>query len=243
MSVDVSGVVLDGPALLTLKVAEQGSVIVEVPSMGLPLCPAAAAIADVYRINPGSLASANGEWLDERRLQPCSSPNHFLEISEFLVNTEFGFQLTYPTLPDGYLVQEGPASLNSAHRLSLFLVREKEWQDYRNSPAEREGPPQISIDVFANTRNQWSGQWARTNPAVSHLERATTAIEEVVVADANAVHYAADGLYPLDTYVVAHGGFVFLLSAMLAGDDQDLGEDFREMIRSLRFIPTQEESL
>lgn len=234
IAIDSSAIAFDGPVLVEIDDLERGIIIIEVLSMGLLLCAASPSMADVHRINVGDLVNARGAY-DADRLRPCESADHFLRAYRAYTNGDFGIQFTYPTLPNGYVLQPRTADNDPTHQFALDLFRESEWQEFQRATEAREGPPAISIDVYTNVKRQWSGLWAETHPELSHVSRIMSDIEYVVIGGANAVNYFADGLFPLDTFVVANGDHVFVLTAMIPDASDAIATDFKELIASLEF--------
>ena len=62
---------------------------------------------------------------------------------------------------------------------------------------------------------------------------------EAVVGGANAVYYLVDGLYPTDTYVVAHGDAIYLLAGAYLTVDDQIHHDFEALVDSFTFIEAQ----
>lgn len=81
VSVNTDAVALDGPSLITIKDESGADVVVAVPSMGINLCLAKDAIADVYTIKAGDVAEARGTVDEEGRIVPCESSDHYLKIT------------------------------------------------------------------------------------------------------------------------------------------------------------------
>lgn len=79
VSVDLSGIALDGPAIVTLDTAD-GRREIHVPSFGLTLCAAKDNIADVYAIQAGDQVAVRGEREADGAIVPCADEEHFLRV-------------------------------------------------------------------------------------------------------------------------------------------------------------------
>ncbi len=236
-NVDLSPVAYDGPALLTVQADSGESKIIAVPSMGRNLCQAKDSIADPSLVAVGDTVSVLGEVDSEGQIVPCVDASHYLKVVGEVVDPTLGFAFKYPKSPQGYVLEDIPAKNASAQFLRGVMLTEKSEYDALQSTSEvREGPPTIQIHVYKNALNQSSAVWAmkNANESLSNLMRGE--VKEVVVAGASAVEYSADGLYANRVFVVAHGGYVYVL----VGSSQDVSSqihfDFDSFVKSFRFI-------
>jgi hypothetical protein len=154
-------------------------------------------------------------------------------------NPEIGLAFTYRAGPEGYVVNE---AIPMAVDPTLFRFVHVVPAEVANQtpPEGGEGPAQISISVYKNVGNEWSGQWAESHPQYSNIQLKTGEVKEVVVGGANAVEYARDGLYPATVVVVAHGGYVYVFDGAYLDKDSDLYKDFLPLVNSVTFIPVEE---
>jgi hypothetical protein len=81
-NIDLEGVVIDGPALVTVSTDGDGDKVVAVPSMGINLCAAAPNIVDIYTLSVGDIVSARGLLDEEGRIVPCNDESHYLRVQE-----------------------------------------------------------------------------------------------------------------------------------------------------------------
>lgn len=81
VSVDLSGIALDGPAVVTIVTAEDTQEAINVPSFGLMLCAAKDNIADVYALKAGDEVEVNGERGEDGSIVPCTDEDHFLRVT------------------------------------------------------------------------------------------------------------------------------------------------------------------
>ena len=156
-------------------------------------------------------------------------------------NKDVGLEFTYKTGPDGYVLGEADASENSDGNIKTIILmqtKDKENIDKGGAPVNSEGPAIMSINIFSNTENKEAGIWAMENPAFSNMGLKTNDSTAVVVGGANAVRYNADGLYASDNVVVAHGGFIYVLTGMYIDANSNLKKDFSPLVDSIKFIET-----
>lgn len=151
----------------------------------------------------------------------------------------YGYAFSYRGGADGYVVLEPDgASAHPDHLKTVVLMEKREYDALLASTDAREGPPTINISIYRNSENMWSGQWAAAHPSESNVGLAVAEPEEGTFAGANAVRYLVDGLYPTDTIVVAHGGFVYILSGSYLDATSAIRQDFEPFLNSFAFIPT-----
>lgn len=238
INIDQSQIILDGPSIITINDADVGTFIVAVPSMGLPLCPAADNIADVAQAAVGDTIEVSGSMDSDGYIVPCDSPEHYLTLTSVARDTVLGFEFSYRKGPNGYLTLEDRESTHVDFFTGLMLVNKKEQEEFEQSDDPREGPPAMHVHVYRNTNNEFASVWSEKNPLESNSSSALGAPEEAVVGGANAVHFVADGLYPIDTYVVAHGEHIYVLMGAHLDTESVLYKDFQSLVSSLVFIPS-----
>jgi hypothetical protein len=147
-----------------------------------------------------------------------------------------GFTFMYRKEPNGYILEESIQGEGENHVKTIVLMLESDYKALQQSTDAREGPPVISLQIFENVEKVQPGVWADRNSSISNVGLSLTDIEETVVAEANAVRYTADGLYPIDTVIIAHAGYIFMLSGSYLESSSAIREDFQPFIDSLSFI-------
>lgn len=156
-------------------------------------------------------------------------------------NPQIGLEFRYRAGPKGYVVNEAiPMAVDPILFRFIHVVPAEVAN--QTPPEGGEGPAQISISVYKNEKNEWSGQWAESHPQYSNIQLKTGDVKEVVVGGANAIEYARDGLYPATVVVVAHGGFVYVFDGAYLDADSDLYKDFLPLVNTVKFIPIAEEN-
>lgn len=81
-AVDTSKTPVDGPVLITLRTESEGTVVIAVPSMGLPMCAAYASMDDAFALKAGQEIEVRGSEGTENRIVPCTSADHYLRVIE-----------------------------------------------------------------------------------------------------------------------------------------------------------------
>lgn len=156
-------------------------------------------------------------------------------------NPEIGLEFSYRTGPEGYVIQESipmavdPDLVRFVHVVPASVAN-------LPPPEGGEGPAQISISVYRNSKNEWSGQWAESHTQYSNIGLKQGEVAEAVVGGANAVRYMRDGLYPAEVVVVAHGGLVYVFDGAYLEPESALKKDFAPLVESVKFIPIVDES-
>jgi hypothetical protein len=158
-------------------------------------------------------------------------------------NSALGYEFTYRTGPNGYVVEEASKADPDNELLShIMLVRTKDLPMIQNPPAGSEGPATINIAVYKNTKKQQPLNWADEHTQASNISLKTGDVSEAVSGGANAIRYKADGLYVMDILIVAHGGNIYVIDGQYADENSDLKKDFSPIVESLKFIPSPNSS-
>lgn len=149
-----------------------------------------------------------------------------------------GFEFAYKTGPDGYVLEEmKPASEPGSPLQTLVLLptRDKERLLREGAPMGGEGPATLTINIFDNAMKRQPGVWAMEQSAYSNYGLKRGEVTETVVGGANAVAYAADGLYPSTNVVVAHGSKIYLFTGMVPDETSSLRTDFLALLETVKF--------
>lgn len=153
-------------------------------------------------------------------------------------SSELGFEFDYSTGEEGFVLDERPlADPHPNARANIVLWHADDYDQVLNPPVGGEGPPSITIRVFKNPERQFPRQWAEANAHYSNINLAMGDIGEAVVGGANAIRYAADGLYPANIAVVAHGENVYVFLGSYREQGSTLEQAFQPLLNSVRFIP------
>lgn len=240
--VDVTGVMVDGPALIDIETEIGESHSIAVPSMGINLCPAAQNIANVYDVAIGDVVSVRGTFGEEKSIVPCNDASHYLQVVGVHLDTEVGFRFEYPKGPDGYLdTGEGfTFSDDPSFIKGIMLVNKKEYEAMKENTEPREGPPTIQIQVYRNPERQQSAVWLDSHPQETNINLAVSEPGEASVGGVTALRFTADGLYASDVYVVTVGEYVFLLRGEYIDKNSDIYRTFTDIVDNFEFIPTGE---
>lgn len=236
--VNLEGVALDGPALLSVQTETGEMYTVAVPSMGVRLCPAFEQIADPFVIERGDMVDVRGRVEDDGfTIIPCDDADDYLNATSQLSDDTLGYAFTYTKGPNGYvsLTEEDMIGANLISAISL--VNRAEYESLQDAPPGREGPPSISVRVYENSAKSQPSVWVMENPNDSNIKLAQRDPVEAVVGGANAVFFVGDGLYPFETYIVAHNNYIYVLTGMYFTQEDVIYKDFQTLVETFEFIP------
>lgn len=238
ISVDLSQMMLDGPAVIKGISENSEEFEVAIPSMGLPLCVAVDNIADVSMVAVGDKIEVLGNKNEQGQIIPCDDKNHYFNVTGVMMDEAFGFWFEYRKGPDGYVTIENNESLHEDFVTGINLFNKKEYEEFQNSLDAREGPTSMGLRVYQNPQKKFASVWAMENSGETNISLALGESNEAVVGGANAEHFIADGLYPIDTYVVASGEHIYVLTGSYLDQKDSIYNDFQKLVSSFTFIPT-----
>ncbi len=238
--VNFEQVALDGPSLIAVTVIETGETrTVAVPSMGLPQCAAAASIADPFQLAPGDTVSVRGLVRDTGEVVPCDNQSHFLEASRTEEKTEAGITFTYKKGPNGYVLEENTrTSSDEAAELtySAVFTNTAAYAEFVQSEDARESPENFEVRVYENSARLGPTQWAQAYNTESNITLAIETPVAVTVAGASGITYTADGLYPIKTYVVGRGEYVYVFAGMFDPSNTTMSLDYSNFMALVSFL-------
>lgn len=237
--VNLDGAALDGPALITIEAENGDAYEIAVPTMGIQLCAAYERIADPFTTTVGDRVTVSGELDEFGRIVPCEKEAHYLEVTTTAHDAVYGFSFEYRKGPDGYTTLEDTESANSDYVTGVTLFNTTEYEQFLESTDVREGPPALHVRVYENSESLNAAAWITRNPRESNIEMALGGPEEEFVGGVNAVQYVVDGLYPINTYVVAHGQYVYVLMGAYREPNDALFTDFEALVSSFTVTSTE----
>jgi len=103
-------------------------------------------------------------------------------------------------------------------------------------PNASEGPPAITVDIFPNTEGLTASDWVERTPASNFQLSPDGTLASSTVGGSEAVAYVWDGLYRGESYVFTHENRIYMLSVTYLDADDQIREDFTELLQSLRFL-------
>lgn len=237
--VDLEGVMVDGPALLSVQTETGEMYTVAVPSMGLRLCPAFEHIADPFVIERGDMVEVRGKVEEgASTIVPCDDADDYVRAMSQLRDDTLGYAFTYTKGPDGYVALTEEEMIGANLISAVSLVNRTEYESLQDAPPGREGPPSISVRVYENSAKSQPSVWVMENPNDSNIKLAQSDPIEEVVGGANAVFFVGDGLYPFETYIVAHNNYIYVLTGMYFTVEDAIYQDFQTFVETFEFIPT-----
>lgn len=236
--VNTDQIAFDGPALITFTEVDGTARTIAVPSMGINLCAAAAAIADVSLITLGDTVRVSGTLGENNHIVPCESADHYLTVERPYENESLGIAFSYRVAPEGYVLTEPETDSSIVDALVLQLKSDVEMME---GVTETEAPPAMSVYVYENTANQSAQVWVDAHPSEANTALMIGESTDTVVGGANAVAYTIDGLYPARTIVVLHGSYVYVLTGAYLDVESTIAQDFMPLVASFMFIPREGE--
>lgn len=153
--------------------------------------------------NVNTAATTTAEQTPEVTSQPRTFTVAEGDLQFTYTDGSFGYTLTEPAIP---------ASDTSGVVHRIVLMPTTDYLDQKNRVGG-EASPAWTVDVYENTKKQSPGVWADANTLQSNIKLAQGEISEEVIAGANAAAYTIDGLYPATVHVIAHGGFIYVVTA------------------------------
>ncbi len=152
----------------------------------------------------------------------------------------FGYEFWYEGGEDGYITLEYNESTHPDFVSGMMLMNRAEYELLQASTDAREGPPAMHLRIYTNPANLHAPVWAMRNPSETNYGLMRGTETEAVVGGANATHFTADGLYLIDTYVVANGEHIYVLTGAYREPNDEIHQDFQSLIASFNFIaPTE----
>ncbi len=79
--IDTDGIMLDGPYVINIAAENGARTRIEIPSMGINLCPAQDAIAGIDTLAVGQTIEVRG-YASGSALVPCERADHYLRVIE-----------------------------------------------------------------------------------------------------------------------------------------------------------------
>lgn len=167
-------------------------------------------------------------------------PSDVVEASmSSIVDEKIGVRFLYRTDPHTQMITEIKRGTESdatfVKGYQLALRSDFESMEERGAG---EGPPTITLTVFKNEQKLFPRLWATQFPLQSNIELARTDPQEVLVGDSEAVRYLVDGLYSIDTFVVTHDKYIYVVSGAYMDDNSLIRRDFLSFIESIEFLPS-----
>lgn len=236
-AVDLSAMMLDGPAVVRVRTAAQGIVTIAVPSRGRNLCAARQRLAAPEKLNVGELVSVRGRRSEDGAIVPCEDASHAFRLVSRHSVPEQGFRFDYLKEPDGYVAVPVNVSESPAPVYAISLMARSDADTLADGAGPRESPKAVSLRVYRNAKHLHAPVWVERNRRLSSIDLATSAVEEAVLAGANAVRYRTDGLYQSEHIVAAHDGKIFHLTVTFDSRDEAIYRGFVEMAGTFEFTP------
>lgn len=158
-------------------------------------------------------------------------------MTTYTLNNE-GLQFDYPSGRGGYTLSDLPvADGEVVPQRSLRILPTTDYVAEQGREGG-EGSPAWVVSVYPNTSKLQPSVWMDRFKTVSNIDMAVATPTEMVIGGANAVSYRIDGLYPTEMSVIAHGGYMFVVSVSYLDENSPTYRDREAWINSFTFVPT-----
>lgn len=98
-----------------------------------------------------------------------------------------------------------------------------------------EGPPTMNIDIYKNPKKYAPRAWAEAYPDFSNFHLAVGEVFDGALGEGEAIRYAVDGLYHIDTHVVRYGEYIYIVSGAYLDETSPTRVDFPYFLGSISF--------
>jgi hypothetical protein len=241
-SVDVEGVTQANPGIVVATTDSGETFITLVPTLDTPECVAAASkIADVTRVQVGDTITVTGVPDQAGNIIPCDDAGHTFAVYQEGGDTAYGYTFVYRKDPQGYSMLADTESTHPDFLSGGVLFDRYEYELFTAARDAREGPRAMHVRVYANQANASASVWATNHHTETNSHLMIGDMSEVVVGGANGVRFTSDGLYPSTTYVIAHGGFMYVLSGSYMDMNDAMYHDFISVVESVTFTSVEQE--
>jgi len=140
----------------------------------------------------------------------------------------YGISFSYS---DTYALLEREAGNGERYHYVITLI---DKDALANVPADGEGPPAISIDIFQNNlEKQKVEEWIRGNSFSNFKLSPDNALASTTVAGTEAYAYTWDGLYRGESTVFAHKENIIMMSVTSLSPADAIRADFSDILASL----------
>lgn len=136
--------------------------------------------------------------------------------------------------PDNYDVQEHD-STGAGAKHHTIVVGDK--GALAGAPANSEGPPVITIDIFPNPGNPGAEKWIKATNESNYKLSPDGVLTATKVAGYDAIAYVWDGLYRSTTIVFPHKSQMYMLSVGYNSPTDQIRQDFPKVVASIQFDP------
>ena len=228
----------DELTIITLITEVNTLYTVAVPAGGSSVCEAGDAIAEISVIEPGDKIGVRGKTDAEGRIVPCESEFHSLRIHGVYENDEVGLTFSYRKSPAGYrLITDGyDFSADPQFITGALLMYEDDAKGVSFDSPDIILPPSTALRVYHNPEGLSADAWAQANAEETNYEQALADPAEITVGQRAAIGYTVRGVYFTDTYVVAYGEYVLLVSGEYIEYESEAFHDIERLVRTIEFI-------
>lgn len=142
--------------------------------------------------------------------------------------------------PEGYvLTPENEAIFDYPQLVEAVVLFRPEMGVAFDGSSGMELAPAIKIAVYNNHLKQSVSVWIGENPQVANTALAVTPLAETVIGGTNAVRYTTDGQYRTQLAVIAHEGYIIVVSGAYFDVNSVIYRDFESLLNSFVFNRTE----
>ncbi len=236
-SVDLTPMMVDGPARITILNSAGERFNIAVTSMGRSLCLAAATVSAPDFVSVGDRVEVFGLMSEEGEVVPCEKEEHYFKIFGHVDSPEVELNFEYLKGDAGYIqnVDDGQMSFDKDYITGYMLTLVSDAQALLDPLVPREGTPTIQVRAYNNSQSLDAKAWAEAHPLETNIELAFGSPEPVVVGGAKGVRYKADGLYASEVQVITKGSFVYVFTGAYLEAESLMVMDFKKLLESVTF--------
>ncbi len=144
---------------------------------------------------------------------------------------DLGFSFAYPHT---YALEERDMRNSQDATLHFATITLTDKVAAANIPVGGEGPPSITIDVFANDHRQPTLEaWVKRATSSNFRLSPDGALAPVRFAGIDGLSYAWDGLYRGESVAFPHGDHVIIASVTSLTPEDAIRADFQQMLASI----------
>lgn len=158
-------------------------------------------------------------------------------VYQIVAADTYDLRFQYRSSPNGYQLSEvaPEEDTDTLFRYRYELTSKAEVEAAADSEEPSEGPPTISVSIYANPEAVDPVEWGPEMTQYADEDIRLSEPEPITVADTAGVEYRADGLYASDVVWVSAGEFMYRFQGEFIDATGDLQDDFRSLLDSVAF--------
>jgi len=148
------------------------------------------------------------------------------------------YESTYGNLqfqyPSGYFIKESDQRTSDQPQYTIVLFEDtqenRDLVEGRNT-TPREGPPTITVDIYANSQNLTPSQWIKKSTYWDRIEKDS----DTLLSGTHAEIYNFDGLYAGKLTIAAKDDFMYIFSVGWTDPNAQMVRDYDMVINAVQF--------